>query len=154
MCAQRHLKRLSEVWQNHPVYFVTTCVDGRRRLLASEKVHAILREEWMSLCERHGWAVGRYVIMPDHVHFFAAPVFDEAKPLALAIGKWKEWTSKRVLRLLDAEAPLWQPEFFDHLMRSDESRDAKWMYVVENPVRAGLVKRSEEWQFAGSIHFG
>jgi len=79
---------------------------------------------------------------------------DETKPLAAAIGKWKEWTSKRVLRLLATEGPLWQPEFFDHLMRSAESRDSKWSYVVENPVRAGLVKRSEDWPFAGAIRFG
>ena len=33
--------------------------------------HKILIEEWRAAHERHGWAVGQYVIMPDHVHFFA-----------------------------------------------------------------------------------
>ena len=67
---QKHLRRLSDVWQKQPVYFITTCVDGRRPLLATEKVHAILCEEWRGMSARHGWTVGRYVIMPDHVHVF------------------------------------------------------------------------------------
>ena len=74
-------------------------------------------------------------------------------PLAVAIGKWKEWTAKRVLSALGAEAPLWQAEFFDHVLRSGESRSEKWNYVRENPVRAGLVAKAEEWPYAGSIDF-
>ena len=50
-------------------------------------------------------------------------------------------------------APLWQPEFFDHLLRSRESRSEKWAYVRENPVRAGLVARAENWPFAGAVDF-
>jgi hypothetical protein len=50
-------------------------------------------------------------------------------------------------------APLWQPEFFDHLLRSGESMAEKWMYVRENPVRAGLVAQAEIWPYAGSVDF-
>jgi len=35
--------------------------------------------------------------------------------------------------------PHWQDGFFDHLLRSDESYGEKWNYVLQNPVRAGLV---------------
>ena len=54
----KHLQRLGEVWQKQPVYFITTCVAGRRPLLADEKVHAVLREEWRGMSVRHGgpWA--------------------------------------------------------------------------------------------------
>jgi len=81
-------------------------------------------------------------------------MMDEPKPLSVALGKWKEWTAKRILSALGEHAPLWQPEFFDHVMRSQESQDAKWLYVFENPVRAGLMKRAEDWPFAGSLEFG
>jgi hypothetical protein len=40
---------------------------------------------------------------------------------------------------------LWQPGFFDHVLRSDESYAEKWQDVLENPVRAGLVREMEEW---------
>ncbi len=45
----------------------------------------------------------------------------------------------------------WQPGFFDHLLRNDESYGEKWNYVRDNPVRAGLVKLAEDWPYAGEI---
>ena len=44
-----------------------------------------------------------------------------------------------------------QEEFFDHVLRSSESYSQKWDYVKENPVRAGLVKSSDEWPWQGEI---
>jgi putative transposase len=58
-----------------------------------------LVREWHSSHPRHGWAIGRYVIMPDHLHFFCAPELD-AKPLPVFIGFWKEWTSKGIKQSL------------------------------------------------------
>jgi len=46
---------------------------------------------------------------------------------------------------------IWQPGFFDHVMRNSESYASKWQYVRENPVRAGLVERSEDWLYQGEI---
>jgi hypothetical protein len=47
--------------------------------------------------------------------------------------------------------PIWQKQFFDHLLRSPQSYGDKWAYVRENPVRAGLVARAEDWHYAGEI---
>jgi len=46
---------------------------------------------------------------------------------------------------------LWQPGFFDHVLRSDESYAEKWNYVKENPVRAGLVQIASEWLYQSEI---
>ena len=153
MSDQRHLTRLAFVWEKQPVFFVTACVANRRPVLANHESHEILRAEWADMGRRHGWSVGRYVIMPDHVHFFTIPRSDEAKPLSLAMGKWKEWSAKKILKLRAEAAPLWQPEFFDHVLRSRESRAEKWLYVHQNPVRAGLVARAEDWSFSGAVDF-
>lgn len=153
MSDQGHLRRLSQVWDGQPLYFITTCVALRREVLANPAAHAILRREWAGLKDRHGWAVGRYVIMPDHVHFMAMPSSAGAKRLHLAVGRWKEWTARALLRMTGASAPFWQAEFFDHVLRSAESRSEKWSYIRQNPVRAGLVARAEDWPYAGAIDF-
>ena len=101
--------------------------------------------------------------MPDHVHYFCSPS-PEAKPLAAFIGAWKQWTSKRIKAWartthnkggysfgFNPEDSVWQREFFDHVLRSEESYSEKWRYVRDNPVRAGLVNRAEEWNFQGEI---
>ena len=41
--------------------------------------------------------------------------------------------------------------FFDHLLRSVESYSAKWQYVRENPVRAGLAIHWKDWSFYGEV---
>ena len=105
--------------------------------------------------DRHGWAVRRYVIMPDHVHFFCRPEY-QSKTLSEFMRAWKSWGSRRahdILRPRSATAatPRWQREFFDHLLRSSESYSEKWNYVVENPVRAGLVTHAGDWPYSGEI---
>jgi REP element-mobilizing transposase RayT len=56
------------------------------------------------------------------------------------------------LRAIKVPAPHWQKGFFDHVLRSGESYSAKWAYVRENPVRAKLVRRWEDWPYLGEIH--
>jgi len=92
--------------------------------------------------------------MPDHVHLFCAPGASAAS-LSVFVGGWKRWTSRRISKLpriaSAATGPIWQREFFDHLLRSEESYDQKWNYVRDNPVRAGFVLNASEWSFAGEI---
>ena len=147
-----HLGRLRWVWVRDPLYFITTCTAGRRRVLADPAIAVLLQKEWLAAEQRHGWRVGCYVIMPDHVHFFAAPVA-EATTLSEFVGRWKEWTSKAVLRATGSEGPLWQHRFFDHVIRSRNSYAEKWEYVRQNPVRAGLATTPEDWPHAGHVHF-
>ena len=145
-----HLRRLERVWIDWPIYFVTTCTDHRRSILTSVEITRILVEEWRSARDRHGWAIGRYVVMPDHVHFFCAAELG-AKPLPRFIQAWKQWTSKRIMRELRFKRTIWQEEFFDHVLRSSESYSQKWNYVRENPERAGLVANADDWPWQGEI---
>jgi putative transposase len=122
----------------------------RRAILASNEAAGILVDEWRNAHDRHGWAIGRYVIMPEHVHFFCSAELG-AKALPTFMQAWKQWTSKRAARELNLSGTVWQEEFFDHVLRSSESYSQKWDYVKENPVRAGLVKNSDEWPWQGEI---
>jgi hypothetical protein len=65
----KHLRRLERVWIDFPIYYITTCVRLRKTVLAQDAAARILVEEWQAARRRQGWAVGRYVIMPDHGSF-------------------------------------------------------------------------------------
>jgi putative transposase len=134
------------------MYFVTWRTKNRRQLPARDEVANMLIDEWRAAQERHGWAVGPYVIMPDHVHFFCRPKLD-AKMLSEFVGNWKSWTSRKIHALnlprsTPAATTLWQREFFDHVLRSSESYSEKWNYVRDDPVRAGLVSAADDWPYA------
>ena len=145
-----HLKRLYRIWVENPIFFITICTKNRDKILTDPQSAEILLEEWESAKGRHNWYVGRYVIMPDHVHFFWAPG-NEAKDLSIFIKCWKEWTNKRIKKACNLQRNVWQPEFFDHLLRNEKSYTQKWEYVLNNPVHAGLVKDAKEWLLQGEI---
>lgn len=143
-----HLRRLTNVWVQNPIYFVTACTSKRRPILTTHGIPDLLVDSWNVSPEINGWVVGRYVIMPDHVHFFATPR-PEAKLLSYFVRDWKKWTARRITEAARIAPPVWQAEFFDHVLRSAKSYGEKWDYVRENPVRAGLAASAEAWPFAG-----
>ena len=148
----KHLRRLADVWLPDRDFYVTVCARSREQILARDEVVRVLHEEWEKSVDLYGWAIGPYVVMPDHVHFFCRDI-GQTSSLSLCVGKWKEWTSKRVKREHGFMVSLWQREFFDHLLRSAESYKAKWAYVRMNPVRGGLVDRPEAWPHQGHVHY-
>jgi REP-associated tyrosine transposase len=60
-------------------------------------------------------------------------------------------TLSKALRFDGIAAPHWQKDFFDDVLRSQESYEEKLQYVRENPVQAGLAKRWQDWPFGGGI---
>ena len=68
------------------------------------------------------------------------------------MGEWVEASNLSRARS-DQKRPLWQPGFFDHLLRNDDSYTQKWDYVRENPVRAGLVSLADDWPYQGEFVF-
>jgi REP element-mobilizing transposase RayT len=139
--------RLRWIFSSNPVFFVTFCTHERRKLLATDAMHVAFVAFASQADSRHHIAVGRYVIMPDHVHFFVR------RPEDLELGRWigmlKQTLAKQIATA--GTSPIWQRGFFDHVLRNDESYAQKWNYVRENPVRAGLVTNAEDWPYSGEI---
>jgi putative transposase len=161
---------------SHPIYFVTACTARRSHILACDKIHKTFRE----FCENglsHGVFVGKYVLMPDHLHLFVtfglehesalakncraqtdlpagapvAAVYDRRSVLSEWMKTLKNSLSK-TFRQMRIPSPHWQKGFFDHVMRSEESYSEKSLYVAENPIRKRLVKRMEDWPYQGEIY--
>jgi REP element-mobilizing transposase RayT len=145
----RHLHRLERVWVEPQIYLVTTCTHQRRAVLAADALAGELTRALREASEKTGWRVGRYVIMPDHIHFFCAPT-PEAQSLSEFVGQWKRWTTRLSWRH-GLKGKLWQREFHDRLLRSGESYAAQWHYVVQNPVTAGLCDTPDDWSYQGDI---
>ena len=143
------LSRLSWVFTSDPVYFVTACTAKRQRILAKPEIHHAFIEFTQRATARNVY-VGRYVLMPDHLHLFVA-----FGPGSQSLSDWvkslKNSLSK-TLRPQGTTAPHWQKGFFDHMLRTEESYQQKWEYVAQNPVRAGLVQSAEDWPFQGETH--
>jgi putative transposase len=124
--------RLYRIFPNNPVFFVTLCIYRRRKLLATEVAHAAFNDFAFRAYSENNIAVGRYVIMPEHLHLFVCGPDD------FKLGRWIGLLKQVLAKAVQTKTnrPIWQRGFFDHLLRSDESYGQKWNYVRENPVRA------------------
>jgi putative transposase len=145
--------RLDLIYINQPLYFVTFATRDRKRIPSLDVAQAALEQYAHRAIENFNVAVGRYVIMHDHVHLFVRGDRDFA--LSSWIGGLKRAMcvakETQATRLPPQRTALWQPGFFDHILRTDESYGEKWNYVRENPVRAGLVKNAGDWPYQGEI---
>jgi len=130
-----------------PLFFVTAVTWQRQPLLANPTAHDAFRAHALRIQDL-GIAVGRYVLMPDHIHVFLR--MGAGQTLSLTVKHLKESITK-ALHVQQPALRVWQPGAMDHLLRHDESYAQKWAYVQQNPVRATLVTHAEEWPYQGEI---
>ena len=147
----RRTRRLKVIFtsRSRPLFFVTICTAGRRSILATAATHDCFLEFVGQSPERSSVYIGRYVLMPDHLHVFVSA--NGSKSLSRWVGSLKNCLASR-WRKMGNVGPYWQSGFFDHVLRARESYNEKWTYVELNPVRAGLVADSSEWPFAGEVY--
>ena len=140
--------RLSRIFPNDPLFFITFCTHRRKSLLATAAVNTALEQFVRHAYETYGIAVGRYVIVPEHGHLFVRRSAD------FRLGRWIGTLKQALAKVINGRrsaGPIWQRGFFDHVLRSDESYGQKWNYIRDNPVRAGLVTKADDWPYAGEI---
>ncbi|MEW6411158.1 MAG: transposase [Candidatus Zixiibacteriota bacterium] len=99
-----------------------------------------------------------YVLMPSHLHMLLG--FPKIAGLSRFMQSFKILSSKAVKIDVpqDHLAPfmttsgfrLWKPRFDDLIVTSDRQFRIKLEYIHNNPVRAGLVTRAEEWRFSSA----
>jgi REP element-mobilizing transposase RayT len=90
-----------------------------------------------------------WVVMPNHVHAIVWPLAGHA--LSEILHSWKSYTSKEANKLLRrAGEAFWQKESFDHWVRADSEHARLVAYVENNPVKAGLCERPEDWKWSSA----
>lgn len=129
------------------IIFLTVCTNKRKMILANEAVHQLIRNAWQSADH---WIVGRYVIMPDHIHLFCSPAKYDHLSVKRWTALWKSSTSK--VWPDPSEHPIWQIDAWGTQLRKGDSYRAKWAYVSNNPVRHKLVERAENWPHQGEMN--
>jgi putative transposase len=127
-------------------YSLTICAHRRCALfVADDIIHPILKEaEYQA--NVHAFAIRAYCFMPDHLHVLVEGRRDDAD-LRRFVKAWKQRTGFEYKQRTGHA--LWQVGYFDHVLRSDESTHRHVLYILGNPIRAGLATTIGEYRFAG-----
>ena len=81
--------------------------------------------------------------MPDHLHMLLTPY--ETTTINRELWRLKSVSGHEIAKIRQEKGPIWQREYFDRIMRSDEDIRRKAEYICQNPVRAGLVERVDDY---------
>ena len=144
-CPKPHASDLRKGRHSQPgcYYFLTTSVAGRRRIFTKQDRALVVLEaiRWLQVTDR--FIVDAAVVMPDHLHLVGQ--LGEST-LAKVMHTLKSYSASR-LALAGVEMPVWQEGYHDHGLRDEEDYRVRVQYVVQNPVRAGLVRRVEDFPY-------
>lgn len=138
-------------------YFFTVNLAERGSSVLCDQID-LLRDAYRVTAAEHPIHCDAMVVLPDHIHaVWTLPAGD-----ADFSRRWQKlkarFTFATGLRgvqsrsmLAKREAGLWQRRFWEHMIRDEDERSRAVAHCLSDPIRHGLVERSEDWPFS-SIH--
>ena len=138
-----HFDNWLERYENSPRWLGRTEVAG----IVSEKILSMAGERYQLLA---------FCIMPNHVHLLIMPLVTDnlrhhgktAKyPVTDTLRLLKGSTARYCNLALKRNGPFWQHESYDHYVRDEDELERIVLYILNNPVKAGLVEDWKDWPF-------
>ena len=125
----------------------TTCHARQGRFLTKESAHCVIKQ--FHEMESQGRVLSlAWVVMPDHMHWMLQL---KSGTLAQLARRVKSSSALALNRISGREGRVWQAGYFDHAVRAEESLQRQAMYILANPVRAGLACAIGEYPFAWCV---
>src|SRR5262245_23498020 len=141
----RRLPGLSYVGPSR--YFLTICTKERLPAFMDDVTAAFTVDQFLITASSESFAVLAYCLMPDHIHLLVEGTTSEAD-LQRFVKLSKQRSGFKFARITGQR--LWQDGYFERVLRKDEDAKEIARYILENPVRAGLVKWPAEYRYLGS----
>jgi putative transposase len=101
--------------------------------------------------EEDQFAVLAHCFMPDHLHLVMEGCHQSSdlRRFVKVAKQRVDYTFRTQLGIRN----VWQEGYYERVLRSDEATDVVVRYVLNNPVRAGLVERAEDYPFSGAKYW-
>ena len=128
-------------------YFLTFCTRDRTRVFTSREAVGSALEQIRRTAAAERFAIIAYCFMPDHVHLLVEGTHGDSDLRRFA--KLAKQRSGAAHAQATGER-LWQEGYYEHVLRVEENTRGVARYLLENPVRAGLVASPCDYPFLGS----
>ncbi|MDD4309402.1 MAG: transposase [Candidatus Cloacimonetes bacterium] len=157
---EKSILMLSEDYQNMQRYQfskkqfdlyddILGCNQDLPQLLTKPEIASIIQDSFNFL-DGKKYSLHASCIMSNHVHLLLTPLVDVDKEKQ-AIGdishSLKRFTAREINKLLGKDGSLWANESYDHLVRNEKEYVRIGWYIINNPVKAGLVDDWKQWKF-------
>ena len=129
-------------------YSLTFCTDRRRHLFTNPAVVGPVLAQISRAAAENQFVVIAYCFMPDHLHLLIEGRSEESDCKRF-IARAKQYSGFYYSKA--RHGALWQRHGFEHVLRDEEPSVVVARYILENPLRAGIAQRVEDYPFAGSL---
>lgn len=129
-----------------PVTF-TICIKDKREFFTSTDRFRVFEQILTNELNNFNCSACVYLFMPDHVHLTMTGN-DSSSDIKKCIDMFKQKTGFWLAQ--NHSEVKWQKDYYDHILRSKENLEIHIKYILNNPVRAGLVDHWKEYKFKGS----
>jgi putative transposase len=128
-------------------YFLTICAHQRRPVFKDASVIEMVLDQIRFTAAEQGVENIAYCFMWDHLHLLVAGTADasDLKKFAKLMKQRAGWRSARL-----GHGRLWQVGYFDRVLREEEATTDVVQYIIQNPVRAGIVESPGQYPHWGS----
>lgn len=143
------------------VYFVTVCALNKRNLFWDESksrvsakscneivlsyVGSVIEKTIKGIPEHYADTyVDKFIVMPNHIHLLLRiGCSDNGRPLVVPTREIKDNNHPTISRVMqqmkgivtkEVGFPVWQNQFYDHVIRNQKDYDEKWTYIENNPM--------------------
>ena len=149
-----------DVYKEPGRFFVTISTEGRRPWFRRDEIATHCIDALQRACDEEGFSLEAYCFMPDHVHLLVYT--ERPSDLVRFVHRFKQQTGwwfrnrhaagglKASPTDLHRRPGLWQKSYYDHVLRDEEDLNDVVMYILENPVKAGLTASLGEYPHAWS----
>jgi REP element-mobilizing transposase RayT len=131
-------------------YFITFCTLDRACAFTDIRLGQSVVWQFRRTCREKRFVILAHCLMPDHAHLLLEGT-DDRSDLAALIKSAKQRTGQRFAARM--KRPLWDEGFHDRVLRPEEDPKAFARYIIQNPVRAGLVKSPFDYPLSGSMRW-
>lgn len=128
----------------------TFCTENRKLLFGQEQIVDKFVEILKEAGNKYNCKNWVYIFMPDHIHIVNEGISDDSD-LWKMVNLFKQKTGYWLLQ--NKKEIKWQKDYFDHIHREEENLREHIRYILDNPVRKGLVSDWKDYPLKGSIDF-
>jgi putative transposase len=129
-------------------FFLTSVVWNRRSLFQTDRMSLLIVDVLRKNREQNRFQLHEFVIMPDHFHLIITPAYEH--PLEKCVQFIKGGFSFRAKKELGFNGEIWQRQYTEHRIKDARDYREHATYIRENPVRAKLVQRAEDWKYSAA----
>ncbi len=144
----RRLKSFS--YRGYYRYSITIRSHAFKHHFVNDEVVGKLIDILRGTAAHEGFSVWAYCFMPDHVHLLIEGNNGDAD-MKTFVTSFKQKTAYWFRSIYGVQ--LWGANYYEHVLRNDEATRAVVRYIVQNPVRKGIVEDYSQYPYSGSFEF-